>query len=655
MPKAIDAIFVWFERLIDPFRNLPVEQPPTTLLAFYWHYISQVWPFFVALLAIGLVGALIEVSLFAFLGEIVDLVRAASSPDAFFEEHGNALLWMGFVALIARPVVFVVHDLLIHQTLTPTLVNRIRWQTHRYVLRQSMGFFQNDFAGRITTKVVQTGSSLRESAVQTTDAMWFMIIYITSAIALFSAADPRLAWPLLIWLVLFVATLVHFVPRIKERSRIMSEARSMLTGRVVDSYTNILTVKLFAHAEREDDYARFAVDDHTRKFQEQLRLITMLKVILYTINGALIVGTGSMALWLWSSGAITVGAFALAAGLVLRINNMSGWIMWTVTAIFEHIGIVQDGIETISQPNDVVDVGGAPSLQVTKGEIRYENIRFHYGKGKGVIDDLSLVIRPGEKVGLVGPSGAGKSTLVNVLLRFYDLEGGRIVIDGQDISRVDQESLRAHIGMVTQDTSLLHRSVMANVVYGRPEVSKADAIEAVKRAQAAQFIPDLVDLRGRKGFDAHVGERGVKLSGGQRQRVAIARVLLKDAPILILDEATSALDSEVEAAIQEQFDQLMAGKTVIAIAHRLSTIAAMDRLVIMDAGRIVEEGSHDDLLAKGGLYARLWERQSGGFLLSDPAMAPVGFGGALPENDERTKPLATRPTVLVDRSSDERP
>ncbi|MGI9420843.1 MAG: ABC transporter ATP-binding protein [Geminicoccaceae bacterium] len=655
MSNAFASLFAKFERLIDPFGEWPVERPPETLLAFYWHFIRQVWPFFVALLVIGLFGALIEVSLFAFLGEIVDLVRNASSPESFFETHGGTLLWMGFVALIARPVVFLIHDLLIHQTLTPTFVNRIRWQTHRYVLRQSMSFFQNDFAGRITTKVVQTAGSLRESAVQTTDAVWFMTIYITSAVVLFTAADPRLAWPLLIWLVVFAATLIYFVPRIKERSRIMSEARSMLTGRVVDSYTNILTVKLFAHAEREDDYARFAISDHTEKFQDQLRLITVMKAILYTINGALIAGTGAMALWLWSVGAITVGAFALAAGLILRINNMSGWIMWTVTAIFEHIGIVQDGIQTISQSNDVIDIPNAPALRVARGEIGYENIRFHYGKDKGVIEDLSLTIRPGEKVGLVGPSGAGKSTLVNLLLRFHDLEGGRILIDGQDISQVDQESLRAHIGMVTQDTSLLHRSVMANIVYGRPDVGKEEAFEAAERAQAAQFIPELVDLRGREGYAAHVGERGVKLSGGQRQRVAIARVLLKDAPILILDEATSALDSEVEAAIQEQLVDLMAGKTVIAIAHRLSTIAAMDRLVIMDAGRIVEEGSHDDLIAKDGLYARLWSRQSGGFLLSEPAMAPVGFGGGLPENDERTKPLATRPRVLVDRSSDERP
>ncbi|NJO37220.1 MAG: ABC transporter ATP-binding protein, partial [Rhizobiales bacterium] len=550
-------MFRWFEGLIDPFQDHPVERPPADLLPFYWYFIRQVWPYFVGLLALGLIAALIEVSLFAFLGEIVDLVRGAENADAFFDEHGDRLLWMAFVALIARPIVFLCHDLLIHQTLTPTFVNLIRWQTHRYVLRQSISFFQNDFAGRITTKVVQTAGSLRESAVQVTDAIWFMIIYITSALVLFSEADVWLALPLVIWLFVFGATLYVFVPRIKERSRIMSEARSMLTGRIVDSYTNILTVKLFAHAEREDDYARYAIDDHTGKFLDQLRLITCMKIVLYCINGALIVGTGGMALWLWSLGEITVGAFALAAGLILRINNMSGWIMWTVTGIFEHIGIVQDGIQTLSQPTEVLDVPNAPALEVTRGEIRYDNIRFHYGKDRGVIDELSLTIRPGEKVGLVGPSGAGKSTLVNLLLRFHDVEGGRILIDGHDISKVDQESLRAQIGMVTQDTSLLHRSVMANIVYGKPELDEAEAFEAAERAQAAQFIPDLVDLRGRRGYAAHVGERGVKLSGGQRQRVAIARVILKNAPILVLDEATSALDSEVEAAIQASLGTLI--------------------------------------------------------------------------------------------------
>ena len=651
-------MFAWFERLVDPFRAAPIEQPPSGLIAFYWHFIRQIWPVFAVLLSIGLVGALIEVSLFAFLGRIVDLVKIADSPGAFFAEHGVTLAWMAFVALIARPIVFVLHDLMIHQALTPTFTNLVRWQNHRYVLRQSLAFFQNDFAGRITTKVVQAGGSLRESAVQVTDALWFMLIYVGSAMALFASADPGLMLPIAIWLLGFVATLSYFVPRIKDKSQIMAEARSMLTGRIVDSYTNILTVKLFVHADREDEYARAAIGDHTEKFLDQLRLITTMKAVLYTINGGLIVGTSGMALWLWSQGAITVGAFALATGLVLRINNMSGWIMWVVTSIFEHIGIVQDGIATIAQPQAVVDQPNAPGLTVPRGEIRYDGIRFHYGKGTGVIDDVSLTIAPGEKVGLVGRSGAGKSTLVNLLLRFHDLEGGRILIDGQDISRVSQESLRAQIGMVTQDTSLLHRSVIANIVYGRPEVSEAEAVAAATKAHAAPFIPGLVDLRGRDGYAAHVGERGVKLSGGQRQRIAIARVLLKNAPILILDEATSALDSEVEAAIQEQFYNLMADKTVIAIAHRLSTIAAMDRLVIMDEGQIVEQGTHEELRAKGGLYAELWERQSGGFLLPEaiglpslpepPPDRPIDQA-QLAETAERPRPIS-----LVDRLRDQR-
>lgn len=654
MIKKFDAFLSKFETLIDPFQSQKSEQPPEKLLPFYWHFVRQVWPLFVALLAIGLAAALIEVSLFAFLGDIVDLVRNASDPRSFFDEHGAKLFWMGVVALIARPLVFFIHDLLVHQTLSPTFTNMVRWQTHRYVLRQSMSFFQNDFAGRITTKVVQTAGALRDSAVQITDALWFMLIYIVSAAVLFTSADIRLAIPLMIWLVLFIAVLVLFVPHIKDRSRIMSEARSMLTGRIVDSYTNILTVKLFADAEREDNYARFAMEDHTEKFLAQLRLLTALKLCVYSINGGLIVATGFMALWLWGQGAITVGAFALAAGLVLRINNMSTWIMWTVTTIFEYIGIVQDGIQTIAQPQEVIDRPNAPALKITKGEIRYEDIDFNYGRGKGVIEGLSLTIQPGEKVGLVGRSGAGKSTLVNLLLRFHDLEGGQILIDGQNIADVSQDSLRAHIGMVTQDTSLLHRSVMANIVYSRPGVSENDAMEAAEKAQAAIFVPDLVDLRGREGYEAHVGERGVKLSGGQRQRVAIARVLLKDAPILLLDEATSALDSEVEAAIQEQFDNLMSGKTVIAIAHRLSTIAAMDRLVIMDEGRIVEEGSHKELLAKGGLYADLWDRQSGGFLARETPSSKETPHLTSTDVEDRTKPETTRPTALVDHTSDER-
>ncbi len=611
----------WFETRIDPFRRSPDDRPPTRLVAFYAHYLGQVWPAFAALMATGLIAALIEVSLFAFVGRIVDMVRDAESPAGFFAEHGTVLMLMAAVALVVRPVFFTLHSAMVHQVINPPLTNMIRWQTHRYVLRQSLAFFQNDFAGRIAAKIIQTGPAVRGSAVKTADAVWFVIIYVTSALVLFSQADLRLAVPLVLWLTAFIGCLVYFVPRIKDRSAVMSEARSMMTGRIVDSYTNILTVKLFAHADREDVYARNALEEHTARFFDQERMITGMVAFLHTLNGAMMVGTCGLALWLWSQGAISIGAIALASGLVIRINNMSGWMMWTVTDIFEEVGRVQEGIESISRPYSVVDRPAAKPLTVTRGEIRYENIRFHYGKDFGVIDDLSLTIEPGEKVGLVGRSGAGKSTLVNLLLRFHDLEGGRIRIDGQDIAHVTQDSLRAAIGMVTQDTSLLHRSVLDNIVYGRPGVGSEAAAAAARRAHAEEFIHDLRDLRGRSGYSAHVGERGVKLSGGQRQRIAIARVLLKDAPILILDEATSALDSEVEAAIQEQFYNLMAGKTVIAIAHRLSTIAAMDRLVIMDRGAIVEEGSHETLLQMGGLYAQLWARQSGGFLAREDRVA----------------------------------
>jgi ATP-binding cassette, subfamily B, multidrug efflux pump len=497
---------------------------------------------------------------------------------------------------------------------------------HRYVLRQSLGFFQNDFAGRVANKVMQTGPALRESVVQVVDAVWYVAVYWTGALVLFAQADWRLTLPLLAWLVAYGFAIVYFVPRIKKASTEASEARSMLMGRIVDSYTNILTVKLFAHADREDGYARDGLREQMSKWQASLRLLTKLELVLYTMNGLLLVSATGLALWLWSGGLLTIGAIALATGLVIRIVNMSGWVLFTVAGIFENIGVVQEGVETISRKNDVVDAPEARALTVSRGEICFENVRFNYGITSAqqdepgttlrprIIRDLSLTIRPGEKVGLVGRSGAGKSTLVNLLLRFYDLEGGRILIDGQDIRGVTQESLRAQIGMVTQDTSLLHRSVRHNILYGRPEAAEERAIAAARRAEAHDFIVGAADMKGRRGYDAHVGERGVKLSGGQRQRIAIARVLLKDAPILVLDEATSALDSEAEAAIQEQLFNLMQGKTVIAIAHRLSTIAAMDRLVIMDGGAIVEQGNHAELIQRGGLYADLWSRQSGGFL-----------------------------------------
>ena len=612
-------LLAWFEKHIDPFANGPDGKPPGGLLAFYWHYVKPVWPIFVLMLIVGFAGSIIEVSLFAFIGGLVDRMRLSPDPATFFHDHWPILVWMAIVAAILRPVAFGISDLVKNQTISAPFTNRIRWQTHRWVLRQSLGYFQNDFAGRIANKIMQTGPALRESVNQCIEAIWFVLIYTVSALYLFAQADLRLTIPLLLWIAGYILALRFFVPQVKARAIANSDARSRLTGRVVDSYTSILTVKLFAQPDREDAYVAEGMRIHMEAFKAQLRMITFMNTAVWALNGLLMVGTTGLGLWLWSKGFVSIGAIALSTGLVIRIVNMSGWIMWVVTGLFENIGQVQEGMETISREHDVVDAPDAKTLTVRRGEIRFENVKFHYGREGGIIDNLSLVIKPGEKVGLVGRSGAGKSTFVNLLLRFYDLEGGRILVDGQDISQVTQDSLRANIGMVTQDTSLLHRSVMDNIRYGKPEATAAEAEAAARDVQAHKFVLDLEDYKGRKAYEAHVGERGVKLSGGQRQRIAIGRVLLKNAPILVLDEATSALDSEVEAAIQEQLYALMKGKTVIAIAHRLSTIAAMDRLIIMDEGAVVETGSHAELLKRGGLYAELWARQSGGFLAREAA------------------------------------
>ncbi|MBB3805870.1 ATP-binding cassette subfamily B multidrug efflux pump [Xanthomonas arboricola] len=609
-------MFRWFESLIDIFPPIEREMPPRRVWRFYLHYLRPLWPILLATLIAGLLLALVEVAMFDFLGRIVDMLNERPGPD-FFRRHASELAWMAGITLIARPFFTGLHNLLVNQAIVPGLSNRSRWLMHNYVVRQSLGFFNNDFAGRIANRVMQTGTSLRESAVQMVDALWYIVVYTGSALWLFAQADPWLMAPLLIWLVVYVALMAFFVPRMKARAWIASDARSKATGRIVDGYTNISTLKLFAHAGREEAYVREAIDELAVKHRGQTRVTTSMDTAIAVANGFLIVGTCGLALWLWSRGQISVGAITLATGLVIRIHNMSGWIMWTVNGIFEDIGTVQDGMQTISQPVQVQDVPTAVPLQVTQGQVRFEHIHFHYGKRGGVIAGLDLQVRAGEKIGLVGPSGAGKSTLVNVLLRLYDLEQGRILIDGQDIAQVTQDSLRGQIGLVTQDTSLLHRSIRDNLLYGRPQASDAQILDAVRKARAEGFIDTLIDGEGRRGFDAHVGERGVKLSGGQRQRIAIARVLLKDAPILVLDEATSALDSEVEAAIQDSLDALMGNKTVIAIAHRLSTIARMDRLVVMDAGRIVETGTHAELIAHGGLYARLWARQTGGFVAAD--------------------------------------
>ncbi len=609
-------MFSWFENLLKPFDAQPVECPPDNVRAFYIYFLKPLWKLLTVTLVISLLAALAEMALFVFMGDLVDLMNA-SGPEAFFSENGVTLLVMAGVVLVLRPVLSIAARSLTSLTLVPGLTALVRWRNFRYVQRQSLSFFQDDFAGRVAQKVMQTGMAVRESVVNVVDGIWFLLIYLAGTLALFVGLDWRMSLPLLVWMIGYGATIWFLVPPVRARSAEVAEANSSLSGRVVDSFTNIQAVKLFSNSERADAFVLEGFERQLAAMQRLIRAIMNMTVSLTVLNSALIFGVAALSLWLWSVGAISVGAVALANGLSIRLNQMSGWILRTVTSLFENVGTVQNGIETLARPTSVVDRPGAGDLVVTRGEIRFERIGFHYGKTGGVIDDLSLTVKPGEKVGVVGRSGAGKSTLVNLLLRFHDLESGRILIDGQDIAGVRQESLRRHIGMVTQDTSLLHRSVRDNIVYGQPDADSEDIAEAVQRAQAETFIPDLRDRAGRTGYDALVGERGVKLSGGQRQRIAIARVLLKNAPILVLDEATSALDSEVEAAIQEQFRALMDGKTVLAIAHRLSTIAAMDRLIVMDGGHIIEEGTHKELLQRNGLYASLWQRQSGGFLMTD--------------------------------------
>jgi len=606
-------MYRWFEARLNPFPPEEPVEPPKTLIGFFWHYSRPAWPYVALTAVIMALIAIAEVWMFGFLGNIIDWL-SSQNRETFLQTEKWRLARMGFVVLIGLPGLVTLSSLLTYQTLFGNYPMRIRWQVHRYLLKQSMSFYQDEFAGRIATKLMQTALAVRETVVKFVETMNYVIVYFLGMLFIVGSSDLRLAAPLAAWLVCYIVTLRYFIPRLGGVAEDQADARSTMTGRIVDSYTNIQTVKLFSHARREADYAREGMSDFMTTVYRQGRMITALYTVVYSLNSLLLFAVGVLSIRLWLAGSVTVGAVAVVIGLVLRLWGMSQWIMWEVSALFENIGTVQDGIGSISLPRLVEDQPGAVALAVRRGAITYEHIRFHYGKGGGVIEDLSLAIAPGEKVGIVGRSGAGKSTLVNLLLRFYDLEGGRITIDGQDISGVTQESLRSQIGMVTQDTSLLHRSVRDNILYGRPEASEALMVEAAKKAEADGFIASLSDPKGRKGYEAHVGERGVKLSGGQRQRIAIARVMLKDAPILILDEATSALDSEVEAAIQENLYRLMEGKTVIAIAHRLSTIAALDRLVVMDRGRIVEEGRHEDLIARAGLYAQLWARQSGGFL-----------------------------------------
>jgi ATP-binding cassette, subfamily B, multidrug efflux pump len=606
-------MFTLFERLLKPTDTPEQAEPPPGFVAFFWHFARQAKGLFAALFAAGFVVAMLDSTIPVFMGRIVTLITQ-SPPDELFAHFWPHLAGMAVVLLIARPIALSTQNLIANQAIAANVSNRIRWQNHWYVVRQSWAFFQNDFAGRIANRVMQTGPAIRETLVALLTSVWYILVYGTSALVLLASADPVLAVPVVLWFIGYLVMLRVLVPRMRDRSKDVSEGRSLLTGRIVDSYTNILTVKLFARAREEDAYVRDAVDQHTALFYRSLRLNTLFSFCLSSLNAVMVTGTGALALVLWTQGKVEVGTVAMALPLAWQIVNIAGWVAMQVTSIFENIGVIQEGMMTIARPIMLTDRADAPAIKVTRGEIVFEDVRFGYGRESGVIDGLNLTVRPGEKIGLIGRSGAGKSTVVNLMLRFFDLEGGRILIDGQDIAAVTQESLRAQISVVTQDTSLLHRSIGDNIRYGRPQATDAEVVAAAKLAHAHEFILELEDWRQRHGYAAQVGERGVKLSGGQRQRVAIARVILKDAPILVLDEATSALDSEVEAAIQSSLGTLMAGKTVIAIAHRLSTIARMDRLIVLERGRIVEQGTHDELLRHGGHYAALWRRQSGGFI-----------------------------------------
>jgi ATP-binding cassette subfamily B protein/ATP-binding cassette subfamily B multidrug efflux pump len=615
-------MFGFFERLINPYPPEHPVEPPKGLYRFCHHYIRGIEFYLVLLALLTTCLAISEAMLYGVLGQIVDWL-AKKETAHFLEDEWPALLAMSVFILILIPALVLLHSLVIHQTLMGNFPMRVRWLSHRYLLNQSYAFFQHEFSGRIATKVMQTALSVRETVMKLLDVMLFVTVYLITTLLLVINADPRLCLPLLAWLLLYIGILSHFVPQLKRISTLQADARSLMTGRIVDSYTNILTLKLFSQSQRESAYAKAGMQEFMSTVHPQMRLATWLNVCVWIINMLLVFVTGALGIYLWLQGAIGPGAIAIVMSLAIRLTGMSHWIMWEVNTLFENIGTVQDGINTLSKPQNVTDVSNAKELRIKQGTIHFNHVCFSYHSNEQktdhqesprIFDDLNLHIAAGEKVGIVGRSGAGKSTFVNLLLRFYDIQQGSITIDGQDIRTVSQDSLRASIAMVTQDTSLLHRSVRDNILFGKPGATDAQMIEAAKQAQAHEFIQTLRDNKGRTGYEAHVGERGVTLSGGQRQRIAIARVLLKNAPILVLDEATSALDSEVEASIQQSLYQLMKGKTVIAIAHRLSTIAAMDRLIVFDKGRIVEQGSHAKLIANNQLYAQLWNHQSGGFL-----------------------------------------
>ena len=606
-------MFGFFERLVDPFPKKAAQRPPDSVYQFCRHYSRGMEPWLLLMAFLTAITAISEALLFGILGQVVDWL-SESNPETFIEQSGSTLIGMGIFMLILIPLSNAMRSLIVHQTLMGNFPMSVRWMAHRYLLNQSYGFFQNEFSGRIATKVMQTALAVRDTVMKLLDVMLFVAIYMVTALILVASADPRLCIPLIIWLFFYIIVQRYFVPKMKKIAMVQADARSLMTGRIVDSYTNIITLKLFSHSNRESAYIRDGMSEFLNTVHPQMRLVTKLNICLWALNMSLVFSTAALGIYLWFNGSITPGAIAIVMSLAIRLTSMSHWILWEISGLFENIGTVQDGINTLSVPSKVNDKPNAIALNVNRGDIIFDSVNFSYNTNEAVFENLNLQIPAGEKVGIVGRSGAGKSSLVSLLLRFYDIQSGAITIDGHNIEGVRQESLRSNIAMVTQDTSLLHRSVRENIMFGRPEATEEEMVVAAKKAQAHDFILSLRDNVGRRGYDAHVGERGVTLSGGQRQRIAIARVLLKDAPILVLDEATSALDSEVEAAIQLSLYQLMEGKTVIAIAHRLSTIAAMDRLIVFDEGKIIEQGTHQELLRKNGIYTKLWGHQSGGFL-----------------------------------------
>jgi len=606
-------MFGFFERLVDPFPKKAAQRPPDSVYQFCRHYSRGMEPWLLLMAFLTAITAISEALLFGILGQVVDWL-SESNPETFIEQSGSTLIGMGIFMLILIPLSNAMRSLIVHQTLMGNFPMSVRWMAHRYLLNQSYGFFQTEFSGRIATKVMQTALAVRDTVMKLLDVMLFVAIYMVTALILVASADPRLCIPLIIWLFFYIIVQRYFVPKMKKIAMVQADARSLMTGRIVDSYTNIITLKLFSHSNRESAYIRDGMSEFLNTVHPQMRLVTKLNICLWALNMSLVFSTAALGIYLWFNGSITPGAIAIVMSLAIRLTSMSHWILWEISGLFENIGTVQDGINTLSVPSKVNDKPNAIALNVNRGDIIFDSVNFSYNTSEAVFENLDLQIPAGEKVGIVGRSGAGKSSLVSLLLRFYDIQSGAITIDGHNIERVRQESLRSNIAMVTQDTSLLHRSVRENIMFGRPEATEEEMVVAAQKAQAHDFILSLRDNVGRRGYDAHVGERGVTLSGGQRQRIAIARVLLKDAPILVLDEATSALDSEVEAAIQLSLYQLMEGKTVIAIAHRLSTIAAMDRLIVFDEGKIIEQGTHQELLRKNGIYTKLWGHQSGGFL-----------------------------------------